>query len=251
MAPKALQPPQSMSILAKSPVFDNQDFESQKNSTTRAIWAREWMRLKSLLSLAENDTWRDRLWDLHTQYTRHYHTTVHIEEVLTLFRQIPSDSFDDADEACLLASIFFHDAVYDPTKGDNEEQSVKLWKECCRDLVVSSSIEQRVTDMILATKSHRLGDNHDAALSLFLDLDMAVLSKSPAAYLRYATLIRREYAHVPLQDYCTKRTEILTQFLQQPIYASSYFKDLEPRAQENLRAEIQLLVARTEFLERR
>ena len=47
----------------------------------------------------------------------------------------------------------------------------------------------------------------------FLDADMAVLGKQPAAYDHYAALIRKEYQHVPHDTYCEKRADILESFL--------------------------------------
>jgi len=47
----------------------------------------------------------------------------------------------------------------------------------------------------------------------FLDADLAVLGKQPAAYDHYAALIREEYQHVPHNTYCEKRADILESFL--------------------------------------
>ena len=81
----------------------------------------------------------------------------------------------------------------------------------------------KVSLFILATKSHNL-DNVDLCghedhkeclkyLKLFLDADMAVLGKDHNAYDHYASLIRKEYIHVPHDVYCEKRAEVLQSFV--------------------------------------
>ena len=47
----------------------------------------------------------------------------------------------------------------------------------------------------------------------FLDADLAVLGKQPAAYDHYAALIREEYQHVHHDTYCENRADILESFL--------------------------------------
>ena len=88
----------------------------------------------------------------------------------------------------------------------------------------------------------------------FLDIDMTVLGKRQNAYLKYASLIRKEFAFVPRDVYCTKRAEILETFLgdgssssrsssnKRYIYLTKTFREaFEGRARENLRDEINLL----------
>ena len=86
----------------------------------------------------------------------------------------------------------------------------------------------------------------------FLDIDMTVLGKRQNAYLKYASLIRKEFAFVPRDVYCTKRAEILETFLgdgsssskkdKKYIYLTKTFQEaFEERARTNLREEINLL----------
>jgi predicted metal-dependent HD superfamily phosphohydrolase len=83
-----------------------------------------------------------------------------------------------------------------------------------------------------------------------LDADMSVLGKEPKAYDAYASMIRREYIHVPHQVYCEKRSDILQSFLgdledetkSKSIYLSNDMRSaLETQAISNLRREISSL----------
>jgi predicted metal-dependent HD superfamily phosphohydrolase len=83
-------------------------------------------------------------------------------------------------------------------------------------------------------------------LALFLDLDLAVLGGTPAAYARYAEQIRKEYAHVTHAAYSTGRTAAMTTFLTKgPLYFTESFREqLEARARENIQAELAHLARR-------
>jgi predicted metal-dependent HD superfamily phosphohydrolase len=101
-------------------------------------------------------------------------------------------------------------------------------------------LESFVTQLILATKKHEVSADNPPCLALFLDLDMAVLGKEMPAYLKYASLIREEYAHVPHEVYCEKRADILENFLtQDQIYGTqAMLEAFEQRARDNVAREI-------------
>ena len=49
---------------------------------------------------------------------RHYHNLQHLQQMLTLLETIHLD-----DRACVTLAVWFHDAVYNACRGDNEEKS--------------------------------------------------------------------------------------------------------------------------------
>jgi predicted metal-dependent HD superfamily phosphohydrolase len=193
-------------------------------------------------------------------------------------RSVTSSTNDGSSvyKAIISLSVFFHDAVYDPKSVTNEEDSVALFQEFHQDLFSTSdgcrddgdddegnAVQKSVTcwygfDMIkkfiLATKSHSADDvdmiqAEKLYLNIFLDADMSVLGKSLEAYLHYASLIRREYAHVPRNVYCQKRADVLRSFIEnvgaegtKTIFLDDTMRDaLEVRAVQNLQFEIEVL----------
>jgi len=205
------------------------------------------------------DRWFDRLWQLHSEDpARHYHTGVHLQEMLLYFRLVLNEQRDTADaeslvmpsdETPILLAIFFHDAIYDAKSGSNEEESAALFETFAREVTLSAEpsgavVTEKVLQYIRATQKHKVKLDNPFDLALFLDLDMAVLGKEPKAYRSYAALVRKEYAFVPRDLYCEKRSDILESFLQQQpvVYGTSLFRSaFEERARCNLRDEIDSL----------
>lgn len=158
---------------------------------------------------------------------RHYHTLDHVTAML---RDLP-----DTEAQCreLLAAIWLHDIVYDPTAADNEERSAS---QAADDLAGSGVRIDVVQRLILATKRHEPSEHPlDALMS---DLDLLILGQTPEAYAGYARQIRLEYAHVPEDTYKAGRAQVLQHFLLTPIYRTSRFASHEGQARDNLAWEI-------------
>lgn len=187
-----------------------------------------------------------RMSDLALRYSephRHYHTLEHVVSMLRLYREMVERGHFVADEAIELA-IWYHDAVYDPQRSDNEERSVWLLEEVGKDGELGDDGEDvaRACEMVLATKDHGKADA-DPATALFLDLDLAVLGSSPSEYARYQEGIRLEYRHLDSEAYVRGRTAVVERFLSRlGIFHTSVFADrFEARARENLERELRAL----------
>lgn len=188
------------------------------------------------------------IWDkIQLRYTeagRYYHTLCHIEELLRL-----ADAYEnDLEKRSVVGlSIFFHDIVYDPKAGDNEEQSALMFQETIGPLL-DANMCQVVCDYIIATKKHDVSSSDDRDLQYFIDFDLAVLGAERIKYTQYAAHIRHEYIHVEKNVYCLERSKFMRTFLMntEHIYATTVFRDLlEVRARENISWECDLLEAGT------
>lgn len=130
--------------------------------------------------------------DLASRYSgkyRHYHTLEHLRECFELFDQYRG-LFAEPDTAEL--ALWFHDAVLDTRKADNEEQSAALARKVLSELGVDEKIIGRVEHMILATKKH-IVDENDLDTALMLDIDMAILAARPVRYKEYLDQVIREF----------------------------------------------------------
>ena len=163
---------------------------------------------------------------------RHYHTLQHLRECLAHFEAASMLARRPAE---VELAIWFHDAVYDPARDDNEARSADWARDSVRAAGCDGQVADRVHALVMATKSHEAeGDDPDARL--LLDIVLAILGAAPARFDEYERQVRREYGHVADADWRAGRARVLSKFLDRPrIYATDAFRDaLEARARDNL-----------------
>lgn len=167
---------------------------------------------------------------------RHHHGLPHLVAVLSL---VDGHQSSDADAVKLAA--WYHDAVYDPTRRDNEECSADLAAVTLLPLGVDPKRVVEVSRLVLVTKTHQY-DAADADAGLLCDADLSILGSPPATYVGYANAIRAEYAHVPDAAFRSGRTDVLNALLaRERLFGSAAFSHLEHPARDNMRAELVVL----------
>ncbi|HKX42445.1 MAG TPA: N-methyl-D-aspartate receptor NMDAR2C subunit [Burkholderiaceae bacterium] len=182
---------------------------------------------------------RARLRARHAQSQRRYHTQAHVDALL---HWLALHAALAARRDLVEAAIWFHDAVYDPTRADNEAQSAALARTELAALAWPDDAIARVAALVLATQHHDAArDDRDAWL--FLDLDLSILGQSATTYRAYAEQIRAEYAFVPEPRYREGRIGVLGRFLERDaIYRTpALHAAWETTARANLADEIRRL----------
>lgn len=172
---------------------------------------------------------------------RHYHTLQHLRECLAHFDA--ARSLARHPEQVELA-LWFHDAVYDPRRHDNEELSAAWASDSVRAAGCDAALAQRVADLVLTTAKHEAAAQ-DSDAQLLLDVDLAILGASPARFDESGRQVRAEYAHVPEPAFRAGRSRVLAGFLARPrIYLTAPFHDaLEQRARANIARALAALQA--------
>jgi predicted metal-dependent HD superfamily phosphohydrolase len=164
---------------------------------------------------------------------RRYHDRRHLEEVLAA---LPAD----APQEVVLAA-WYHDAVYDPQRDDNEAASARLAR---RQLTgrLPDAVVAEVERLVLLTATHDAGPD-DTSGALLCDADLAVLGASPERYDAYAADVRAEYAHVGDDDFRRGRTSVLAGLLaHEPLYRTERGRDRwEAAARANVSRELRAL----------
>ncbi|MDQ8029309.1 MAG: phosphohydrolase [Brevundimonas sp.] len=185
---------------------------------------------------------RDALIARYGEPHRRYHAMPHIEDCLTQVRASTDLTADQRD--LLETAIWFHDAIYDPTRNDNEAASADLAREHLSadgaDLAFIAEVER----LILLTAGHSVSDG-DALGARLVSIDLSILGAEPARYDAYARAIREEYAHVPEPLYRAGRAMIMGRFLESPaLFADPVWADRhEAQARANIAREIAELTA--------
>lgn len=185
---------------------------------------------------------RDELIARYREPHRRYHTMAHIEDSLDQV-QASTDLTPDQREL-LEAAIWFHDAIYDPTRADNEAESARLARERLTATGAPEPVIDEVERLILLTAGHSV-EPDDRLGARLISIDLSILGAEPERYDAYSRAIREEYAHVPELAYRAGRAAIMGRFLESkrlfadPVWANRY----ETRARANIRREIDALTA--------
>lgn len=182
----------------------------------------------------------DELLGGHREPQRRYHTVHHVAWVVRHVNELAArEPVGDLD--AVIVAAFFHDAVYDPTATDNEEQSAALAERVLGELSWAEARRHAVGRLVRATERHEPGDDPDERV--LVDADLAVLGADPGAYRDYVTGVRSEYAHVDDDGWRRGRTAVLRGLLdRRPLYATATGRDRwEARARVNLTAELATL----------
>jgi predicted metal-dependent HD superfamily phosphohydrolase len=185
---------------------------------------------------------QSNLWnDLHSAYTdssRHYHNLTHLENLYTQLLPV-KNNIENWD--AVLFALFYHDAVYNTLKHNNEEKSAELAQEHMQLIRVPPATIDRTVAHILATKAHVISEDNDT--NLFTDADLSILGAPSDAYIQYTEQIRKEYRFYPDLVYKPGRRKVLQHFLgMERIYKTEYFfARYEEQARRNIAAELQRL----------
>jgi predicted metal-dependent HD superfamily phosphohydrolase len=198
-----------------------------------------WQRVWDELGVAEAPrSVHAELIERYSEPHRAYHTLRHLAECLDLRQRFRAPSSIPAEVELVL---WFHDAIYDPTRQDNEERSAKWLDEVAHDCRLGDATRRRLRDLVMVTR-------HDAApmsldQAVLVDTDLAILGAPLERFDEYDRQIRKEYRHVPAFLYRRKRRQVLQGFLgRDRIYSTTrYFEAFERQARENLVRAIDLL----------
>ncbi|MCV3241297.1 hypothetical protein [Mesorhizobium sp. ZC-5] len=183
---------------------------------------------------------RAKLSALYRAPDRHYHGLSHIEALLALCDRHRA-ALKDAE--AVEAAIWFHDAIYDSTRKDNELKSAELAITQLSGKVEPERLH-RIANMIEATATHQVPDFADEAArrdaALFLDMDLSILGAPAAEFDAYEQAVRLEYGWVEEQAWRAGRAAVLKKFLTRPhIFHTEIFRgSLEQQARENIARSI-------------
>jgi predicted metal-dependent HD superfamily phosphohydrolase len=169
---------------------------------------------------------------------RHYHTLRHLDAVL---RIISDHAGAATDPGAVRLAAWFHDAVYDPTRVDNEEASALLAEVMLPMLTIAPERVAEVARLVRLTATHDPVPA-DRNGGLITDADLAILAADPDAYWAYTRAIRREYGHIPEVAFKQGRAAVLRNLLDLPtLFHTPALRDRwEEAARHNLAAELSL-----------
>jgi len=201
-----------------------------------AAWVEAWRALGvQAPDNAPSNALFDALLARYGEAHRAYHTLQHLDECLAGLALERGHAKRPAEIAL---ALWFHDAIYDVHRHDNEERSADWARQALRDAGVDADAAQCVHALVMATRHQAQPEEADA--QLLVDIDLSILGAPAPRFAEYEQQIRIEYAHVPPEIFELRRRQILGSFLaRDPLYLTPSIRArLEAQARLNLQRAI-------------
>ena len=199
-------------------------------------WRQSWAALG--VAVADQRAF-DELLARYAEPHRAYHTRQHLAECFAHWEAVRGGAAAPGE---VEIALWYHDAVYDPRRDDNEPQSAALAHAAIRDAGLGDALADRVEALILSTRHATPPPAGDA--SLLTDVDLAILAARRERFDEYERQVRSEFDWVPAPLFRWKRRSLLQALLDRPhLYATPHFqRTAEAPARANLQRSIAQLL---------
>ena len=193
-------------------------------SQTQERFATLWLRCGGLHA---QEVYAD-LVRYYAEPTRHYHTMRHIRRCLRDLDQVRA-AVPDPDAVEL--ALWCHDVIYVPGAPDNEQRSADWFRQWADGRIAG---DERICDMILATKHAQIPVGTNACFAA--DIDLAMLGGQRARFRDDGARLRAERPDLDDRTYELHERAVLENLLmRERIYHTDVFHTrCEVRARSNL-----------------
>jgi len=204
---------------------------------TVARWLEMW---KDLGATHSDPKLRGELIARYGEPHRKYHTTQHLDECFEKLDDIRPLARYPAE---VELALWFHDAIYDVKRHDNEEKSADWARASAAAAGVSAEACERVYSLILTTRHKAVPHGTDA--EILVDVDLSILGAAPERFDQYERQVREEYAWVPEFVVRRERKAILKEIrARSRIFNTTRFRDrYEQQARSNIERSLERLDA--------
>jgi len=206
----------------------------------RARWTQTLLAARHGAGAPDPLPYADNLLARWSEPQRHYHTVDHLTAVLNHIDVLEEHA---ADPDLVRLAAWFHDAVYQPDRSENEERSAHLAERALAEAGLTPAATAEVARRVRHTDTHS-PEADDLNGQVLCDADLAILAAPPEPYAAYTAAVREEYAFVPDDAFRAGRAAVLRQLLGLPrLFRTPHGeREWESRARHNLATELKLLV---------
>ena len=196
--------------------------------TSLARWQTLWRQLGVSVS---DDELFSRLVECYSEAHRKYHTMQHLNECLTHLESARSLAERPLE---VELALWFHDAIYNTRRKDNEERSAEWARNSVLVAGLADDQAGRVYGLVMATMHDAVPIGIDAAV--LVDIDLSILGSDVDRFDEYEVQVRDEYSWVTAPLYRAGRKKILQEFAnRESIYCTEYFRErYEAQARSNI-----------------
>jgi len=184
-----------------------------------------------------HDALRDELIAAWCEPHRHYHGPRHLLAVLdAVAGHHPADAFTLA--------AFFHDAVYDPQRSDNEARSAD-WLDRATPGLLEKGLKPadvELARLLVHATAHPLDDippgPHAKSTRRFLDADFGIFASLPEDYDAYVQGVRGEYAFLADEAFALGRAAFIEKLAAAVHRRGFFFGESTPLAEHLARQKV-------------
>src|SRR5262245_19497131 len=152
----------------------------------------QWRRMWAALGAPADEALLRVLIGKYTEPHRHYHTMQHLNECFEKLQDLRALAQRPAE---IELALWFHDAIYDTKRKDNEEKSAHWAKSSVLAASLPAPVGDRVYKLVMVTRHNALPETTDE--QVLVDVDLSILGASPERFDEYETQVRQEYSWVP------------------------------------------------------
>jgi predicted metal-dependent HD superfamily phosphohydrolase len=195
-------------------------------------WQEMW---KALGVTVQDDVLLKELMRRYSEPHRKYHTLQHLDECFAKYAEVRNEA-SHLEE--IEFALWFHDAIYNVRRQDNELQSANWARAEALAAGISETVAERLYDLVMVTRHDACAKTNDE--KILVDVDLSILGADPDRFSEYESQVRAEYSWVPDTVFREKRLAILQNFLNRPrIFNTEHFASRhEAKARANLRRSI-------------
>jgi pantetheine-phosphate adenylyltransferase len=167
------------------------------------------MNLQGLLNKYNIKCDLNMILDMWNESHRSFHNLDHLNDIIDQINE--SSAFgliDEKQKEKLYLTALFHDIIYEPTRGDNEEKSADFFMNICQEKNNPDILDIR--DAILDTKTHQ---SSTPLAESFNKLDMNIVERDFDQLLGWEKGIHREYSSYGNDAYKMGRLQFLESLL--------------------------------------
>jgi predicted metal-dependent HD superfamily phosphohydrolase len=169
---------------------------------------------------------------------RKYHTMQHVGECFAKLRELRALAQRPAE---IELALWFHDAVYDTKRKDNEEKSAEWAQAAALSAGLAAPVGDRVYNLVMVTRHNAEPVETDE--QILVDVDLSILGAAPERFDEYEHQVREEYSWVPGPLFRRERRKILEDFLKRRtlFQTEQFIAAYEAQARANLQRSLDKL----------
>ena len=176
----------------------------------------------------------------YTEPHRKYHTMQHLGECFAKLQELRALAQKPAE---IELALWFHDAIYDTKRKDNEEKSADWAQASTLSAGLAAPVGARVYKLVIVTQHNAVPAATDE--QILVDVDLSILGASPERFDEYERQVREEYSWVPGPLFRRERRKILEDFLKRRtlFQTKQFVAAYESQARANLQRSLEKLRA--------